>query len=236
MKILNKLGADFVDIQGDGGFGLFWEDARYERALCAAITIHTFSAEFTRQLEKKWPEAPSTGFKIGIASGPILAKRVGLERHLKLQEPVWAGRAVNYAAKAAQQTDPELILVTGSVWDAISDNDYLTFSCGCSDDQPDRVAPSLLWEERELEKIPDEERHGQALKSKWCMRHGEAFCNAVLAGQSERADVAASAKSGRNLLASGTPALMKAQRARTQERDTLRAEVREMLRQSSGAR
>ncbi len=75
---------------------------------------HTFSDDFEGQLKAKWSEAPSTGFKVGIASGPILAKRVGLARHLDMQEPVWAGRPVNYAAKAAQQTDPGKTLVTGS--------------------------------------------------------------------------------------------------------------------------
>lgn len=235
-KVLYKLGADFVDIQGDGGFGLFWQERRYERAMCAAITIRTFSAEFTRQLENKWPDAPTTGFKVGVASGPILAKRVGLGRQMSFQEPVWAGRPVNYAAKAAQQTDPGVILVTGSVWDEISDNDYLTFSCGCGGGEPDMVSPALLWEYRELDKIPDDQKHGQALVTQWCLRHGEEFCDAVLAGQTDRVDVQVEAKHGRNLLASGSLELLDAQKNRAQERGELQSEVREMTKRQAGVR
>ncbi|NWL10376.1 hypothetical protein DM793_03540 [Paenarthrobacter nitroguajacolicus] len=226
VKILDAFDADFVDIQGDGGFGLFWGDTRYERAMCAAISIRTFSSDFTKKLEKKWPEAPSTGFKVGVASGSILVKKVGLPRHLELQEPVWAGKPVNYAAKAAQQTDPEDILVTGSVWDEIENNDYLAFSCGCENGQPDMVAPSLLWEERTLEKIPDDEQFGQSLKSSWCEIHGEEFCNAILAGETKRAGVTEKALHGRNLLASGSIETNEASKRRRRAREELRTEFR----------
>lgn len=224
VKILEAFDADFVDIQGDGGFGLFWGDARYERAMCAGISVRTFSTDFTKKLEKKWPEAPSTGFKVGIASGSILVKRVGLPRHLDLQEPVWAGKPVNYAAKAAQQTDPDHLLVTGSVWDAIEDNDFLAFSCGCSDGQADSVSPSLLWEDRVLDKIPDDERFGQALKSGWCSNHGEEFCNAILTGETKRPGVTEKALHGRNLLASGSVEKNEASKRRRRAREELKSE------------
>jgi class 3 adenylate cyclase len=224
VKILEAFDADFVDIQGDGGFGLFWGELRYERAMCAGISIRTFSTDFTQKLEHKWPEAPSTGFKVGIASGSILVKKVGLPRHLDLQEPVWAGRPVNYAAKAAQQTDPEHILVTGSVWDEIEDNDFLAFSCGCSDGKPDAVAPSLLWEERTLDKIPDDERFGQALKSGWCTIHGEEFCTAILAGETKRAGLLEKALHSRNLLASGSVEKNEASKRRRRAREEFKTE------------
>lgn len=224
VKILEAFDADFVDIQGDGGFGLFWGDTRYERAMCAGISIRTFSADFTQKLRRKWPDAPSTGFKIGVASGPILVKRVGLPRHLDLQEPVWAGRPVNYAAKAAQQTDPEHLLVTGSVWDKIKNNDFLAFSCGCADGQPGSVSPSLLWEDRTVDKIPDAERYGQALESGWCSKHGDEFCNAILAGETKRVGVSEKALHGRNLLASGSIEKIEASKNRRRIREELGAE------------
>lgn len=218
VKVLQTLGADFVDIQGDGGFGLFWGDLRYERAVCAAITIRTFSEGFTAQLKNKWRDAPGTGFKVGVASGPILAKRVGVARHLDLQEPVWAGRPVNYAAKAAQQTDPERILVTGSVWDAVEGNDYLTFSCGCSLGVPEAGTPTLLWGAFEIDKIPDDERFGQLLKSSWCKHHGEEFINAILNGDKTRTDIPVAERSARNLLGSGSKELMEATKKRAERR------------------
>jgi hypothetical protein len=70
---------DFVAIQGDGAFGLFWGDSRLARAMCAAITIKTFSYKhLTPRLEKKWPDLPETGLKVGIGNSPLLVKRVGV--------------------------------------------------------------------------------------------------------------------------------------------------------------
>lgn len=225
VQIMNSFNVDFVDIQGDGGFGLFWGERRYERAMCAAISMHTFSDDFEYQLKTKWSEAPSTGFKVGIASGPILAKRVGFSRHLDMQEPVWAGRPVNYAAKAAQQTDPGKTLVTGSVWDAVSSNDYIAFSCGCTEGV-EGGTPSFLWEEQTLDKIPDAEKYGQVLKSGWCVNHGEKFCNAILAGDSYRTEIAEELRSQLTLLASGSERLkVKARKERLAERKALESEV-----------
>lgn len=225
VQILNSFSADFVDIQGDGGFGLFWGERRYERAMCAAISMHTFSDDFEAQLEAKWSEAPSTGFKVGLASGPILAKRVGLARHLDMQEPVWAGRPVNYAAKAAQQTDPGKTLVTGSVWDAVSNNDYIAFSCGCSEGQ-EGGTPSFLWEERTLDKIPDAEKYGQVLKSGWCRKHGEEYCNAILDGNRHRTEITQELRGQLTLLAFGSESPKAAARKeREAERKALESEV-----------
>ncbi|MGV9769675.1 adenylate/guanylate cyclase domain-containing protein [Microbacterium sp. NPDC003461] len=226
VKVLTGIGADFVDIQGDGGFGLFWGRLPYERALCAAITIRTFSDDFTEQLRSKWPEAPDTGFKVGVASGPVLAKRVGLPRKLNFQEPVWAGRPVNYAAKAAQQTVPGRILVTGSVWDMIEDNDYLTFSCGCDDGLPSENGPQMLWSSATIDKIPDDEKFGQMVSSNWCDVHGEQFLNTILAGERRRTEIAYQERSKRNLLASGSVEAIGAAKAR----EGYRIEAREALR------
>jgi class 3 adenylate cyclase len=221
VKIFDTLDADFVDIQGDGGFALFWGDLAYERAMCAAITVRKFSWDFAAQLEAKWPDAPTTGFKIGVASGPVLAKRVGLERHLELQEPVWAGRAVNFAAKAAQQQDdPDHIVVTASVWDAIGDNDYLAFSCGCENGEPGG-SPTSLWENIEIDKIPTDEKYGQILASTWCAIHGEEFCNAVLSGASDRSDVNQAARAARTRIGSSSRERIEAAKRRTTYRAVL---------------
>lgn len=188
VRVFRDLGADFVDIQGDGGFGLFWGATRYERAICAAITIRTFSHDFTTQLDSKWPDAPSTGFKVGVASGGVLAKRVGLPRHLEFQEPVWAGKPVNYAAKTAQQTVPRELVVAASVWDVIEKNDYLRYSCGCVGGTPDQGV-TALWEECTIEKLPDLERYGHKVESIWCENHGEDFCRDILLGKTVRTDI-----------------------------------------------
>src|SRR5205823_2883503 len=131
-RIFNDFDADFVAVQGDGAVGLFWGNKRLERALCAGITIKTFS-ELTLipRLEKRWPELPNTGFKVGVAASSLLVKRVGVPRTAH-QEPVWAGKAVNYAAKCAPQADRHEMIVAGTVWDFAEGNDYLAVSCTCA--------------------------------------------------------------------------------------------------------
>jgi len=217
VRLLREFGTDFVDIQGDGGFGLFWGERRYERAMCAAITIRSYSDEFTSQIERKWKDAPSTGFKVAVSSSSIMAKRVGIPRHLNFQEPVWAGHAVNYATKAAQQTDPKTLVVTASVWDEIQANDFLSFSCGC-DGSGNPSTLSLLWEDVELDKIPDEERFAESITSPWCKVHGEQFCQAIMAGEKSRRDIPENLKSERNLRGSYSPTLVLLARRRREAR------------------
>ena len=185
VTVYDKFGADFIQIQGDGAFALFWGDLRFERALCAGITVKTFSEDMVERLEKKWPDADPTGFKVGIASHRVLVKRIGTPRNPAQQEPVWAGKPVNYAAKAAQQADRHQLLVTGSVWDQIENNDYLTVTCPCNG------GPSAtLWTDVVIDKIPDDdkERLGRRLRSTWCVHHGAEYAAAVMAGKRKRDD------------------------------------------------
>lgn len=186
VKIFNQFKADFLAIQGDGAFALFWGELRYERALCAGITAKTFSHSMVGQLEGKWPDSlPETGLKVGIANSRLLAKRVGTPRNLAQQEPVWAGKAVNYAAKAAQGADRNELVVTKSVWDRVEKNDYLAFSCSCGEPMPG------MWEDAAIKNLPegDPEAQGRVLHSYWCDVHGEEYCNSVLAGDRTREDV-----------------------------------------------
>lgn len=183
-EILDRFGVNYMQAQGDGGFGLFWGPDRYERAMCAAITIHTYSMNtLVPAIEKKWPDLPETGFKVGVACGPVLVKRVGKARKTDRQDPVWVGTPVNYAAKCAQQTVPGEMLVTGSVWDWVSANDYLSMSCDCGS------GPSRgIWAEKTIEHLrpEDPEAAGRLLKVGWCKEHGPEYCEAVLNGKKER--------------------------------------------------
>lgn len=187
VKVFNQFEADFLQIQGDGVFALFWGERRYERALCAAITVKTFSAGLVDRLEVKWPEMPETGFKVGVASSRLLVKKVGTPRNPAEQEPVWAGKAVNYATKAAQGADRHELVVTAGVWKKIEANDYLRFSCPCG-----HGASDGLWTEATIERLPDgdPDREGRVVRATWCDIHGCEFCAAVMAGAEHRDDVA----------------------------------------------
>lgn len=186
VDIFDSFDADFVAIQGDGAFALFWGDNRKERAICAGITIKTFSERhLVPRLEAKWPESlPETGLKVGMANSALLVKRVGVPR-TDYQEPVWAGKAVNFAAKCAQQADRNQMIMTGSVWDWASGNDYLAVSCACSTPSPS------IWSDVTIEKLPQDEpdREGKLLHALWCTIHGADYCASVLAGKTTRDDV-----------------------------------------------
>lgn len=191
VNIYNRFGADFIAIQGDGAFGLFWGARRYERAVCAGITVKTFSARhLVPRLEAKWPthaEEHPSGFKVGVASGRVLVKRIGTPRNLSEQEPVWAGTSVNFATKAAQKAERHELIATGSVWDRIEKNDFLALTCPCSG------GPSAnLWGDVTIDKIPDTnpERVGRLLEATWCEIHGDEYVTAILSGSKKRDDVA----------------------------------------------
>lgn len=173
---------EYMDIQGDGMYGLFSGELRYERALCAAVTVRTWSErtlvpELTKKFGKRFPE---TGFKTGIASSRILGKRIGIRG---THEPVWAGKAVNYAAKLAQEADRHQVYVTDRVYGALEGNDYVRVSCGCGNIGR---YPRRLWSPSVSQKLPPEQNTVYVLSSAWCTTHGDEFCSAILAGQTIR--------------------------------------------------
>lgn len=189
--IFEQFDVDDIDIQGDCAIGIFWGEDRMERAFCSGVTIKTFSERHLEErLESKWPEAPKTGFKVGMAASRILVKRIGVPRKPKYQEEVWAGKAVNYAAKAAQCADRREMWVTGGVWERLKSNDYIAYSCGCGsrDGQP----TDTIWDDVDITRLPEgeEDRYGRKLTSMWCVKHGAMFCDAILAGKKSRSDVA----------------------------------------------
>lgn len=223
VETFDEFDADDIAIQGDGAFAVFWGEKRFQRAMCAGITIKTFSEKhLIPQLEEKWPALAehSPGFKIGVAASDILVKRVGIAR-TEHQEEVWAGKAVNYAAKAAQVADRHELIVTGSVWDNVANNDYIRFTCSCG------TGPSpTLWQDIVIDRIPetDEERLGRKLTSQWCDVHGPEFCQAILDGETKRDDVDA-LRQQENAKARADVLRFKASETRKRERDLRRVKA-----------
>jgi hypothetical protein len=91
------------------------------------------------------------GLQGGVAASRILVKRVGVPRKPEFQEEVWVGKAVNYAAKAAQCSNRREMWVTGSIWDRLESNDYIAYTCGCPDGEP----RDTLWEDVEITRLPE---------------------------------------------------------------------------------
>lgn len=207
VKVLNQFGANFIDIQGDGGFGLFWGERRFERAFCAGVTIRTFSNSLVEKLETKWGSAggPETGFKVGMAVGRVLVKQLGTPRSPDEQEAVWAGKPVNYATKCAQAADRHQVVLAGSVWDHFRNNDYVAYSCGCSG-----TPSAALWTDMTIDRLSDDEQYGRTTGSPWCSTCGPTFCRAILEGKRRRDDI---------------PDHVKAELARTQMKEALAAKA-----------
>lgn len=216
VAILNEFDGQFIDIQGDGGFGLYWGELSYERALCAAVTIRTFSQDMVDQFKAKHTTGnfPETGFKVGIACGRVLVKRLGTPRNVDEQEAVWAGRPVNYAAKAAQSADRHEVVITGSIWDRFEKNDYVAFSCGCGG-----LSSPALWQDHTIANLHDNEQYGRILKAPWCVTHGPSFCEAIRTGQTKRDDIPDSARKALTMSAMRTAVADKAQEDRARQRN-----------------
>lgn len=178
----------FVDIQGDGFFALYHGTRSYERALCAAISLKTFSERHLVPLieQRLGATVPETGFKAGLAAGTLAAKRVGAPR--KTSEPVWAGKPVNWASKCAQQADIHELVVTEKVWNKVKDNDYVRFSCGC-DGSGTPSSVSTLWTGKTVPALLGHGIDCWVLRQRWCALHGDQFCQAILDGQTDRVDV-----------------------------------------------
>lgn len=90
VDIFHEFGAGWIPIQGDCVIGLFWDDTAIERGICAGITVKTFSERhLVERLTKRWPDMPATGFKVGLATSPVLVKRIGRPQTAH-QALVWA--------------------------------------------------------------------------------------------------------------------------------------------------
>lgn len=200
-RIFERFDAQFVDIQGDGLFGIFHGELAVERAIACAFTLKSFSTrDLARLIEAHLgadvPEGFETGLKIGVGAGTILAKRIGVRG--EHNEPVWAGKPVNYATKCAQAAEAHEIILTGRYFELVGGNDYVRYSCGCDvvrqGDEIVRVIgtnPGPLWSEIEVETLGE---HSACLnfpgRSSWCEHHGDDFCAAIEAGATDREELA----------------------------------------------
>jgi class 3 adenylate cyclase len=191
VRVLREFGPDFIDIQGDGVFALFHGDLSCHRAMAAALTLKSFSFHllgpalddlFKEAADNEDPDADPfhSGLKIGMARGTLLVKRIGVRG--EHNEPVWAGKPVNYAVKCAQAADRHELVITGRVFDQFKDNDYVRYSCDCT--QP----ISAWWTPRIVDTIGKDGTECWVFPNhtKWCAKCGNAFCRAIRSGASTR--------------------------------------------------
>ena len=192
--ILERFEAKYIDIQGDGIFGLFsGQNSPFMAAACA-ITMKT---QVKRHVANRFERDTSTEWKltagIGIDQGTLLVRRLGL-RGTKENE-VWAGKPVNMAAKLSSVTEPNQLAVPDRVfrqYEAASRlrQRALIWSCGCDgDDQGDGLdvpagqTPNLWVKELTPVDLGLDFDHLYKLSSKWCAIHGSEFCETIITGK-----------------------------------------------------
>ena len=192
--IFEKFGARYIDIQGDGVFGLFsGKDATFSAAACA-ITMKT---HMERVVEPRFRKDASTkqGLKVGIGvdQGTLLVRRLGLRN--TGQNEVWAGRPVNAAAKLSSVAGNNQVVVSARVFLAYTKASQtrqraLLWSCGCSDGKPKgglglpAGQTTHLWNKVAVPKnLGLDFNSAHSLQTMWCGKHGPEFCEAVVTGK-----------------------------------------------------
>jgi len=183
---ISDIKADYIDIKGDGVFGIYQEPKAIERAFIAAVTFRTFFDKVVKQKFKTYFDI-DLGCKAAICKDNILVKKIGTRKY---NNEVWAGRLVNNTYKTMSLSDSiknsdkdasnnDLLIVSEPVFDHLRDNhkDYSIMSCGC----PDMTTPIPLWSSfdvsEEKDVIGDKVFY---LRSLWCSKHGDEFLEKIL--------------------------------------------------------
>jgi class 3 adenylate cyclase len=173
VQTLQDYDCEFVDIKGDGGFGIFIGEHSAIKALCAAVTFKTLCHEMLASVIKDF----KISAHIGIDQKHALFKKIGL-RGGDWQNVVWAGKPVNMAAKLSTLAGAQEIAISSRVYDKINlpkFKKYAYLSCGCSAD--DIIEPTSLWTEVDVaEKSYFDFEKAYICKSNWCKKHGNEYC------------------------------------------------------------
>ena len=112
--VLQGFSAGYVEVQGDGIFGLFAGQRSMFFAAACAITMRT-QVEKTVAPKFKRDASVDRDLKVGIGidRGTLLVRQLGLKG--TDQNEVWAGMPVNAAAKLSSVAGPDEIVVSDRV-------------------------------------------------------------------------------------------------------------------------
>ena len=192
--VLERFSAGYVDIQGDGIFGLFGGQRSMFHAAACAITMRNrvekvVVVRFNKDASVKWKLEAG----VGIDQGMLLVRQLGL-RGTKRNE-VWAGKPVNMAAKLSSVAGPNQVAVSDRVFAGYEraariSQQALIWFCGCGGRNrgPGLCATigqaSKLWAKQAAPKnLGLDFGSVYTRKSGWCEQHGAEFCEAILTGQ-----------------------------------------------------
>lgn len=187
VRVLDHFGADYIDVRGDGAFGLFNKNHFYH-GMTAAITYRTFANTDLRK--HVIVDGKPITCHIGADMKTVLVKRLGLrnvEGQTTRQNEVWAGKPVNMASKLASRGDENDLLISERVYNRIkSDNcSSLLLSCGCKEGVPSDDGRTVAWHANTFEEKDahafDFKTYYKLLPSRWCIpHHGDATMADIL--------------------------------------------------------
>ncbi len=177
VKTLQDYECEFIDIKGDGGFGVFVGVNASIKALCAAVTFKTLCRELLETCIKDF----KIQTHIGIDEKRCLFKRIGLRGDW--QNVVWAGKPVNMAAKLSALAESQQIAISSRVYERISQpkfKKYACWSCGCTTDGlPGTV--TQLWNGVDVTSRGwFDFDNAYVCKSNWCKKHGNEYCQKLM--------------------------------------------------------
>lgn len=193
-ETLYEFCAKYIDIQGDGIFGLFsGKNSQFLAAACA-VTMRTL---MEREVAVRFRRSASVKRKItagiGIDRGTVFVRQLG-----KLgiaRNEVWAGKPVSTAAKLSSLARSNEILVSDRVFNQYSQfprerRQAILQSCGCQGGVRGRgldlsaIHATQLWN---IGKVPKSlgldfaDFHRR--QEPWCRHHGSEFCQMVATGR-----------------------------------------------------
>ena len=192
--ILNRFSAGYVEIQGDGMFGLFAGKRSMFHAAACAITMRSqveeiVAVRFRRDASVEW----DLRVGVGVDMGTLIVRQLGL-RGTELNE-VWAGRPVNMAAKLSSVAGPNQVAVSDRMFARYEGaakirQRALFWSCGCTGRNrgPGLSAgpgqtPNLWARQAAPGELGLDFEGVYTREAGWCEQHGAEFCEAVLTGQ-----------------------------------------------------
>ena len=192
--ILENFGARYVDIQGDGIFGLFSGNNSVFSSAACAVTMKT---QMEGMIEPRFRRDASTqqGLKVGIGvdRGTLLVRRLGLRG--TRQNEVWAGNPVNMAAKLSSVAGNNQVVVSDRVYAAYRSapkwrQRAILRSCGCGVGKANlgltlpADEAANLWSKAPVPKnLGLDFQNAHRRKAPWCGKHGDEFCEAIVSGK-----------------------------------------------------
>ena len=175
VRLFHAAESAYIDVQGDGAFALFDSDEPH-RALAAAVNFKTFvKSEFIPRIVADLNV--DVGCHLGMDTTPVLVRKLGLQPRAgrtDRQNEVWAGRAINVAAKLGAAAGDDELLVSERMFKLFTHPKSLR-SCGC----PGGFEMDL-WNEHQFHDPALDFTTRYSLRNVWCEKHGADFCDELI--------------------------------------------------------